>query len=254
MLQSQRDAEIKRLLREQRGASGQELADRLGVSVATIRRDLERLDRNGELKRVYGGAVLDETSRDVIEPPFEVMNDLDAANKETVAACAADLVHDGDVVLLDIGTTAARVAMHLRHRPITVMTNSLAVFDILRDDTVVQLVVLGGVVRRNYKTLVGSLTEEALRQVSADKVFLSPAGIRRDGAVVENMLVEIAQKRAMVTAGQSIVLLAPPKKFPGGGSLRICALSDVDVVVTTAAISDEARELCERSCREVIVR
>lgn len=254
MLQSQREAEIKRLLRAQNGASGAELADRLGVSVATIRRDLERLDRNGELRRVYGGAVLEEKSADPVEPPFEIVSDVDAENKEAVAARAAALVQDGEVVVLDIGTTTARVAHHLRQRPITVITNSLAVFDILRDDPVVQLVLLGGVVRRNYKTLVGLLTEEALRQVSADKVFLSPAGIRRDGAVVENMEVEVAQKRAMVSAGQSVILLAPPKKFPGGGSLRICALSDVDVVISTDGISDEARELCELAGREVITR
>ncbi|HVX46892.1 MAG TPA: DeoR/GlpR family DNA-binding transcription regulator [Mycobacteriales bacterium] len=254
MLQSQREAEIKRLLREQKGASGTELADRLGVSVATIRRDLQRLDRNGELRRVYGGAVLDEQPADPVEPPFEIVSDVDADNKEAVAATAAALVQDGEVVVLDIGTTTARVARRLRERSITVITNSLAVFDILRDDPVVRLVLLGGVVRRNYKTLVGLLTQEALRQVSADKVFLSPAGIRRDGAVVENMEVEVAQKRAMVGAGQSVVLLAPPKKFPGGGSLRICGLNDIDIVVSTDAISDEAREMCEQAGRDVITR
>lgn len=254
MLQSQREAEIKRLLREQKGASGTELADRLGVSVATIRRDLERLDRNGELKRVYGGAVLEDQANEPVEPPFDVVNDADAANKEAVAARAASLVEDGAVVLLDIGTTTARLAAHLRQRPITVVTNSLAAFDILRDDPVVQLVLLGGVVRRNYKTMVGLLTEEALRQISVDQVFLSPAGVRRDGAVVENMQVEIAQKRAMVHAGQSVVLLAPPKKFPGGGSLRICSLTDIDVVVTTDEISDEARQMCEQSCRRVLTQ
>ncbi|MEK8174926.1 hypothetical protein NKH77_55270 [Streptomyces sp. M19] len=86
------------------------------------------------------------------------------------------MVPDQSVVLLDIGTTTPMLARRLRGRDITVITSNLAVFDALRDDEAVRVVLLGGVVRRNYRTLVGSITELALRQVSADILFLSCTG------------------------------------------------------------------------------
>ncbi|HEY2174068.1 MAG TPA: DeoR/GlpR family DNA-binding transcription regulator [Mycobacteriales bacterium] len=249
MLRRERDDLIVRALRAKGSASARELALRLGVSSATIRRDLHRLDSNGEIRRVYGGAILDEAA---IERPFDVWNDQSADEKERMAACAATLVRDGDVLLLDIGTTTMRLAGRLRGRPVTVITSNLAVFDVLRDDPAVQLVLLGGMVRRNYKSLVGSLTEDALRQVSVDRLFLSCAGVRNEGNVVDNMMVEVPSKRAMVAAAQNVVLLAHGSKFPGSGSLRICNLADVDVVVTTPDADDETLNVCRQAGGKVL--
>lgn len=249
MLRRERDDLIVRALRAKGSASARELALRLGVSSATIRRDLHRLDSNGELKRVYGGAVLDATDT---ERPFDAWNDMAAGEKDDMASVAASLVNDDDVLLLDIGTTTMRVAHQLRGRRVTVITSNLAVFDVLRDDPAVQLVLLGGMVRRNYKSLVGSLTEEALRQVSVDRLFLSCAGVRRDGDVVDNMMVEVPSKRAMVAAAQTVVLLAHGSKFPGSGSLRICNLADVDVVVTTTDADEHTLSACRQAGGKVL--
>ena len=249
MLRRERDDLIVRALRTNGTATAVELATRLGVSTATIRRDLQRLDRNGELTRVYGGAVLDAAG---VEPPFNALSGEDAEAKEAVALKAIELIRDDEVVLLDIGTTTMRLARHLRGRPVTVITNSTAVFDELRDDSTVQLVLLGGMLRRNYKSLVGSLTEDALRQVSVDRVFLSCTGVRRDGHVVDNMMVETPSKRAMVAAGQSVVLLAPARKFPGTGSLRICSLADIDIVVTTDGADPDTLQACREAGGEVL--
>ncbi len=228
MLPTERDQVIVRLLRTSGVASATDLAARLGVSHATIRRDLQRLDRHGELRRVYGGAVLDQPA----EMPFAVRQTVGLEVKTAVAALAAGLVADGEVVLLDIGTTTMELARLLRGRDVTVVTNSLAVYDVLRDDPQVQLVLLGWMVRRNYRSLVGTLTEAALAEVSVDRLFLSCTGVRSDGSVVDNMMVEVPAKRAMVRTAESVVLLAPARKFPGTGSLRICSLVDVHVIVT----------------------
>lgn len=241
-------------------ASVRELAERLQVSESTIRRDLIELDRNGELVRTYGGAALsphatvDVTGRGPVdEIPFDVVATVDQALKEAIAEEAVKLVEDDSVVVLDIGTTPAAIARRLRGRPVTVITSSLAVLDELRHDEAVRLVMLGGVLRRNYQSLVGSLTEQALRQVSADLLFLSCTGVRPSGHVVDNMAVEAPLKQAMIETAGKVVLVAAETKFPGTGSLRVCPLSDIDVLITTGGADPDTLQLCREAGGKVIL-
>jgi len=134
-----------------------------------------------------------------------------------------------------------------------VITTNLGVLDELRDDHAVRLVVLGGVLRRNFQTLVGSLAEQALRQVNADVVFLSCTGVRPNGRVVDNMAVEAPIKQAMIDAADRVVLLATELKFPGTGSFRLCSLSDVDTLVTTTGADAATLDVCRQSGGKVMV-
>lgn len=256
-------------------ASVRELARTLGVSESTVRRDLTRLDRSGELTRTYGGAVTkvrtgpisyarrpptrafahaDTADDGTREPPYrQIADDRDRPLKRAIAERAAELVADESVVLLDIGTTTPLIARALRGRPITVITGNLAVLDELRDDPAVRLVLLGGVLRANFQTLVGPLALAALGQVSADLLFLSCTGVRSSGHVVDNMAVEAPIKQAMIDAADRVVLLAHEGKFPGTGSLRLCSLSDVDVLVTTPGADRGVTELCRQAGGKVVV-
>jgi DeoR/GlpR family transcriptional regulator of sugar metabolism len=247
-----RHSEIVASLRTKGVASVRELAETLRVSESTVRRDLKLLDRNGELVRTHGGAAL-SLIRSEHEEPFDVSARHDIAMKTAMAERAATLVADGSVVLLDIGTSTPLIARRLRGRPVTVITSNVAVLDELRDDDVVQVVLLGGVLRRNYRSLVGSLTEATLRQVSADVVFLSCTGVRANGHVVDDMAVETPIKQAMIEAASRVVLVAPETKFPGTGSLRICSLGDVDALVTTGGADPESLALCREAGGEVII-
>ncbi len=238
MTATDRHARIVESLRAAGVASVRELAARLQVSESTIRRDLRLLDRDGELVRSYGGAALSPRSAARQEEPeasFDVTAHREGAAKAAMAVRAAELVPDDSVVLLDIGTSTAMIARRLRGRPVTVITGNLAVLDELRGDEAVRLVLLGGVLRRNYQSLVGSLTEAALRQVSADIVFLSCTGVRPGGQVLDDMAVEAPIKQAMLEAADRGVLVASGAKFPGTGSLRLCALTDIDTLITTAS-------------------
>lgn len=227
MLPQRRHELILRALRTEGPAPVGVLAERLGVSQATVRRDLVLLGREGRLTRVYGGAVA------AGDEPFARVAAERADEKDAVARRAADLVCDGDTVLLDIGTTAHRLARHLRDRALTVITSSLAVYEELKDADDVQLVLLGGVVRRSYHSMVGFLTEDALRQVRAGTVFLGTSGVRGDGHVMDSTVVEVPVKRAMVAAADRVVLLADAGKFPGTGLAKVCGPDALDVVVTT---------------------
>lgn len=258
MISEQRRTEIVDAVQSGGLASVRQLAARLNVSESTIRRDLRLLDSNGELTRTYGGAVItaaqDGRPRDVAEEPFSsALGGRHPARKAAMASRAAALVPDGSVVLLDIGVTNALLARRLRGRPITVITGNLGVLDELRDDDAVRLVLLGGVLRRNYQTLVGSLTAAATAQISADLVFLSCTGIRPNGRVVDDMAVEAPIKLAMFEAGERRVLFADEDRFPGQGSFRMCDLSDIDVVVTTDGADGPTLERCRSAGGEVLV-
>jgi DeoR/GlpR family transcriptional regulator of sugar metabolism len=210
------------------------LADLLNVSEATVRRDLSRMQRSGLIKRVRGGAALGTAS----EPSYAQVASRDHADKDAIAAAAAELVHEGDVVLLDIGTTVHGLAARLHGRAVTVVTSSLAVYDELATDEAVELILLGGAVRRNYRSLVGFLTEQALRQIHAQRLFLGTSGIRPDGTVLDTTTVEVPLKQAMLLAVDEVVLLADPSKFPGSGLARVCGPEDVDILVCRAPDND----------------
>jgi DeoR/GlpR family transcriptional regulator of sugar metabolism len=113
-----------------------------------------------------------------------------------------------------------------------VVTSSLAVYEELRSDAAVSLVLLGGRVRRNYQSLVGHLTHAALSEVYVDRPFLGTSGVLPDGRVLDTTEVEVPVKRAMLRASRQCVLLATARKFPGTGNARVCQAGDIDVLIT----------------------
>ncbi|PRX99631.1 DeoR/GlpR family DNA-binding transcription regulator [Allonocardiopsis opalescens] len=229
MLSTQRRAELLRLLTTEGTLGVAELADRLGASAATIRRDLAELAERGSVIREHGGARVNPASAERAFGDVAVNN---AELKDAVAARAAELVWDASVVLIDIGTTTVRLARALRCRPLTIITSSLAVYQELANDTDVELVLLGGTVRKNYRSMVGFLTQDALRQVRADLAFIGTSGVRSNGDVMDSTTVEIPVKRGMMAAAQRTVLLADSGKFPGGGIGRVCEAGELDGVIT----------------------
>ena len=232
MLPERRHQLILRALRDDGPSTIVALAERLGVSAATVRRDLVRLDEEGLLNRVYGGAS-PTTDRD---EPFTDVATVRVGEKDAVAERAAALVEDGQTVLLDIGTTAHRLARRLRGRNLTVVTSNMAVYEELADDAGIQLVLLGGMLRREYRSLVGFLTEDNLRQIHADVLFLGTSGIRPDGRVMDTTVVEVPVKRAMIAASDRVVLLADSAKFPGSGVATVCGPDALHTVVTDAPV------------------
>jgi DeoR/GlpR family transcriptional regulator of sugar metabolism len=225
-----------------------ELAVNFGVSEMTVRRDLRELARAGKVERVRGGAV-----NAGWEPPFEqtVVERLGA--KDRVGAAAAALVEDGQTVMVDIGTTTLQAARHLHGRDLTVVTTSLAVYEELATDPVVELVLPGGIVRRNYRSLVGVLAEDSLRQLKADVLFLGTSGVDAELAVWDTTMVEVPIKRAMIAAADRVVLLADAEKFSMGGIVRVCEAGAIDHVVTDDALAPAPRAAIDEAGIEVTI-
>lgn len=238
MLTATRQAKILERVRAGGEVRVEDLAVHFGVSPSTIRRDLNSLDADGLLRRVRGGG-----SVEADRVPFRDVAAHQSEEKAAVAERAAELVADGDVVLIDIGTTTALLAERLRGRRITVITASLAVIDALRDDDLVELIVLGGALRKNYYSMVGALTEQALAQIRATICFLGTSGVRADGSIADTTGMEVPVKRAMIASSQRVVVLADRAKFPGTGLLGVCGPEDLSTVVTNSGAD---RATCDR--------
>lgn len=247
MLPAERRERILRAVRAGTTQVGQ-LAEEFGVSEMTVRRDLGDLEREGKLTRVHGGAVGATAERPFAEIAVERFE-----QKDAIGALAASSIDEGQTVLLDVGTTTLQLARHLRGRSLTVITSNLAVYEELLPEESIELVLLGGVVRRNYRSLVGVVAEDALRQLRADVAFLGASGIEDDFSVVDTTMVEVPIKRAMMAAAARSVLLVDSEKFRMRGVVRVCHAQDLDAIVTDSGVPAEARSELERSGVEVLV-
>lgn len=247
MLAAQRRQLILQAVRTGSAAGVVELAQQFEVSEMTVRRDLAALAGEGKLTRVHGGAV-----RQRGEPPFAEIAVERLEQKRRIGAAAAALVQDGQTIMIDIGTTTLELARHLRERRLTVITSNLAVLEELLPCEEIELVSLGGVVRRNYRSLVGVLAEDALRQLSADLSFIGASGITNDLSVMDTTMVEVPIKRGMIAGGERVVLLADAQKFAMGGVVRICGADELDAVVTDAFPHEPQLERLQQAGVEVI--
>lgn len=247
MLPVERRRHILRAVRSRPAQVG-ELAQALGVSEMTVRRDLRDLERAGKLTRVHGGAVSVAS-----EPPFAEIAVERPEQKDRIGAAAAALVEDGQTVMLDIGTTTLQLARHLRGRELTVITSNLAAYEELLPEASIELVLLGGVVRRNYRSLVGVLAEDALRQLRADVAFLGASGVGEDLEVMDTTMVEVPIKRAMMAAALRSVLLVDSAKFAMRGVVRYCSALELDAVVTDDGVPEAIRAGLDSAGIEVMV-
>jgi DeoR/GlpR family transcriptional regulator of sugar metabolism len=231
-MKDSREIAILDVLREERAATVSRLAVTLQASEATIRRDLVRLDKSGRVRRTHGGAVLIEA-----DAPFGEVENVNRDAKNAIATAAAAQISDGESIILDIGTTTLQLATLLHGRRLTVITASIAVFDELRDDREVQLILLPGDYDRVYRSLGGHLTPEALRGLHADHAFLGTSGIAENGDLRDTTMVQIPIKRAMLEASDRATVLVDSSKFPGAGAGRIRPTTSLTQLITERAPS-----------------
>src|SRR5919108_3257518 len=170
MFAEERKQRILTTLRQKPAVRVTELERTLRVSAASIRRDLADLERTGLLKRTHGGAISARLT--AVEPSLAEKEDRYQAEKIAIARLAAGLIHRGDTIFLDAGSTTRQIARELSHREgITVVTNALNIAWELSTSEV-DLIVVGGQVRRGILSQVGPLAEHAIASVHVDKLFL----------------------------------------------------------------------------------
>ncbi|SEF24864.1 transcriptional regulator, DeoR family [Amycolatopsis pretoriensis] len=216
-----------------------ELASATGASEMTVRRDLDHLASRGVLRRVHGGAVPAAPSG--IEPPFAARATDAVGAKRAIAAAAAELIRDGETIVLDSGTTALELARLLRGRPVTVMPLSLHAVRELADDRGVRLLLPGGEPRPGEQALVGPLTCASLRALRFDVAVLSPCAFSLDAGLTAFDLGDAEVKQVALDVAARALVLADGAKWGRAALAHVCPADRPDVVITDPGAPEDQR-------------
>lgn len=240
MLAVERQAIIMQLLHQNKVVKIADIANRLNVSSETARRDLDVLQDSHDIKRIYGGAILQAPSS--TEPPHAARNASRNAQKAAIGKAAAQLVGSGETIILDIGTTTLELARHLRDLSnITVLTNSLPIVNELSNSSV-DLFCLGGRLNTDELSMFGKITTDALHNFFVDRAFIGAGGVTLDGGISDYNSEEAAVHRAVIERAGQIILLADSSKFGSNAFASVCGLDRIDVVVSDKNLPQEFQE------------
>lgn len=217
-----------------------EIVALFGVSNETARRDLETLQDQNLVKRVYGGAVLTErrNSLDIILPRV-AEGTRGQAERAVIGKAAADLVNEGETVLLASGTTVLQVALNLKRlRNLTVLTNSLAVINALID-TNFDVYVLGGKLDMDELMMAGHMGLQAVKSVFVDKTFIGAGGITFKYGVSDYSSLDVNIREEMIDRANQVILVAQSEKFGRNAFSIGNPLDRIHTVVSDTNLSDE---------------
>ncbi|MBO0876230.1 MAG: DeoR/GlpR transcriptional regulator [Pseudonocardia sp.] len=221
-----------------------ELSESLAVSAATVRRDLRLLADQGRATRTYGGAV---SGPRLFERTLGQKEHSSIRQKDAIAEHAASLVEDGDVLVLDAGTTTGRLAHHLRDRAgLTVLTNGINTLVTLSQSENITLITLGGQLRHLSQALVGPLAEETLRHVVADKVFLGADGFLPERGLSCPTLEQASLKALMASRAREVYVLADHSKLGAAPFPFYAPLTGATTLVTDAEATPAQVAAAER--------
>jgi DeoR family fructose operon transcriptional repressor len=254
MYAEERQQAIAGLMRESGRISVAELAERFGVTAETARRDLAVLERAGLLRRVHGGAVA-TTALSMIERGVAERDSTRADQKANIAKAAVALLPQaGGAVLLDAGTTTARLASMMPiDRELFVVTNSLGIASRLGGQSGVDLRLLGGRVRGVTQACVGDETVRALDDLRLDVAFLGTNAVSARHGMTTPDPDEAAVKRAMVRCARQVVVLADSSKLDQEQLVRFASVDEVDTLVTDAEADNKKLEALRRRGLDVVV-
>ena len=201
------------ILRKQPGLRVPELAQVLDVSEGTVRNDLNALEEEGRLKRVHGGAVLNDQDQ-FQNNSFVRRYKQNISAKLTIARDAALLVKDGDSIFLDASSTCYYFARELsKRRELRVVTNGFEVARELAENPSNNVILIGGVVNNNSSSVTGLLSERIIEELSIEKTFLSCSGFSLERGMTEILFAEAQIKRKVIESSQQLYALADSSKF-----------------------------------------
>ena len=231
MLAIERRSEIMSLLEQNQSVLVSELSKQYNVTEETIRRDLEKLEKDGFAEKTYGGAVLRQTVN--LDMPFRVRERTNKEGKFAIAQKAAALIEDGDTIMLDSSSTALAIARQLKHRRhITIITNSIEVLIELSAAPDLTVISTGGTLRGHSLSLVGRNAERMLRNFNVDKAFISCKGIDPDKGITESNEMEVEIKRAMRSAAKTTYIAVDHTKFDKVSFVKLADLADIGGIIT----------------------
>lgn len=214
-----------------------DLSREFDVTEETIRRDLEKLDNEGLAKKTYGGAVVNQNLN--IDLPFNVRKRANVELKQKIAEKIAEMIHDGDYIMLDASSTAIYVTKCIADRKnITLITNSVEVMLELADKSDWNILSTGGSLKKGALSLVGASAERMIRGFHVDLAVCSSKGIDLNMGVTDSNEKDSEIKRAIFGAANRKILAVDSTKFDKISFVHVCDMADIDVVVTDSQPSE----------------
>ncbi|MHB0939824.1 MAG: DeoR/GlpR family DNA-binding transcription regulator [Armatimonadota bacterium] len=243
---------ILMLLAEQGRIRVNHLAERLNVSEATVRRDLEAMQARGLLQRTHGGAMLPPPA--AFEVSFDESQTRALAEKQAIGRRAAALVADGDAIIIESGSTTLEFARSLTDvRRLTVLTNSLVIARELSTNEEIEVHILGGVLRRQSASLVGPWVSAILQDMRVDKAFVGVNGLSAGFGLSAPNPFTAESRRAMLACARQRIGLADHSKLGVESLYRVAPLNALNMLITDAGAGDEQLVPLREAGVEVLV-
>ncbi len=228
-----------------------DLAKEFDVTEETIRRDLEKLDNDGLVRKTYGGAIKNESFN--IDLPFHVRKQTNVESKQKIAALIGEMINDGDYIMLDASTTALCVIKNiLNKKNITLITNSIEILLELCNKPEWNVLSTGGMLKEGGLSLVGYQAEKMISGFHVDTAICSCKGLDETNGITDSNERDAEIKKAFFRSANKRVLAADSSKFDRSSFVKVCGFSDIDVVVTEKYPGDTWAERLKQNNIELI--
>lgn len=245
-----RQNEIIALLNQQDRVEVEDLSRRFGVSLQTVRADLRDLSARGALSRVHGGAVRVSTAA---SQGYEDRRKLNSGNKLAMAALAAELIPDNCSLTLNIGTSTEQVARALSaHSGLTVISNNINIINMMMGNQTKELIVAGGSIRQSDGAIVGEDAVAFISRYKVDFAIIGASALDADGAVLDHDTREVSVARAILQNARQKVLVCDGSKFDRSAPVRICDVTDLDVVITDRPVPQEFAQAAQAAGTRIL--
>ena len=248
----QRQSAILSLLDRQSSVQVVDLADLFNVSKVTIRKDLDELENKGKLRRTHGGAV--SLSKRVTVSIQDKRVNVNVGAKKAIARCASEFVDDGDVLLVDSGTTALEFVRMLSNKQnITIITGDFTIADMIdKSMPNIDVVMLGGSLRKGHRYTAGPVAMKALSMLHADKAFVCPTSYVPTKGFLTNYPGMAELKSSFIRSCKTSFLLMDTSKVMGSGLIRFADISDVDFIIMEKTNDIVSESLLESNTKLIV--
>lgn len=231
MLAIERRNKILSILQKESRVVVSDLSKAFNVTEETIRRDLEKLEKDGFAKKAYGGAIINESVN--ADLPFTVRKTANVSGKQKIADIIASMIQDGDNIMLDASSTAVYIAKQLKNKKnLTIITNSIEILLELSDITGWKVLSTGGVMKEGSLSLVGYQAEKMISCFHVDKTIISCKGLDIEKGITDSNEMEAHIKKLMFDSANVKIIAADSSKFDRISFTKICDLSEIDMIVT----------------------
>lgn len=249
-----RRSEILQILKENSNVSVTDLSRRFGVSEVTIRKDLNILKERNLLIRTRGGAIVNSTSEQEGEKSIRYKRLANYREKQAIGRAAANLIEEGDTIIIDSGTTALQVACNLhKFQNLTILTNALNVAQEVLSYKRFNLILLGGSIRNSSESVVGALAESNLKMFYCDKLFLGVDSFSMDNGLSTPSVEEANINQIMISRSRKVIAVFDSSKVNKRALAFITNLDEIDTVVTDEGMEKSTRSQLKAMNVDVIV-